>query len=207
MAKARNKVEEKPPLPAASQEAVAVFVAGVGREISETWGRVSALAGRVFALLFMAGRPMTLDEMAEQLGRSKSNVLVNVRTLVELGLASPAWVPDSRRDHYQVADDFGNIVMRAFMRRLGDNLAGNRRVVEQTKRLLDALPDDDQNDAALAAMRTRVETASRFYVTMGSLYENFAGVGGIDTDFVALLGAVAGWLDAAKETPPEGETS
>jgi len=183
----RAEPDPAPGFPPAAAAAAEVFVEGVGREISDTWGRVSDLAGRLFATLYLAGRPMDMDELAHVVGRSKSNVLVNLRTLVSLGLASRTWVPGSRRDLYEVGPDYGNIILRGFFRRLGGNLEANRRAIDTARRQLEAVGRDGGEDPRIAAMRERMLGASRFYDSMNRAYATAVASLGYEVDFVALL--------------------
>jgi len=182
-----------------------LFIDGVGREISDTWGRVSALAGRIFAALYLRGRPMDMDELSALLGRSKSNILVNLRTLVSLGLVSKTWVSGSRRDQYEVAADYGNVILRAFLRRLGDNLESNRRVVETTEQLLADI--DSSEEPEVAAMRERVQTAARFYDSVGGAYRQLVQSIGFEADFVALIQTGAALAKSGLASDAEGHAT
>ena len=62
--------------------ATAIFVDGMGAA-SATSGVLSQLQGRIFALLYLRARPLSLDDIAEELELSKSNVSVNIRGLVD----------------------------------------------------------------------------------------------------------------------------
>src|SRR5438128_10022406 len=86
-------------------EARAVFIEGMGAA-SATSGVLSQLQGRIFAVLFLEDRPLSLDEIAEALHLSKSNISINIRNLVEWHLVRRVTVPNSRRDHYAAASDF-----------------------------------------------------------------------------------------------------
>ena len=59
--------------------------------------------GRLFGLLMVADRPLSLDEMTEQLHVSKASVSTNARSCEELGLARRVGVRGDRRDYYEIA--------------------------------------------------------------------------------------------------------
>lgn len=59
--------------------------------------------GRLFGLLLVADRPLSLDEMAERLHASKASVSTNARSCEELGLARRVGFRGDRRDYYEVA--------------------------------------------------------------------------------------------------------
>ncbi len=60
-----------------------------------------ALAGRMYGLLAFTPRPMSLDEISEQLHTAKSGVSVNIRLLENLGSVKKVWVKGDRRDYYE----------------------------------------------------------------------------------------------------------
>ena len=46
-------------------------------------GILSQQQARIFGLLYLSARPLSLDEIAAELHQSKSNVSLNIRVLVE----------------------------------------------------------------------------------------------------------------------------
>jgi DNA-binding transcriptional regulator GbsR (MarR family) len=58
--------------------------------------------GRLFGLLMVAERPLSLDEIAEQLHVSKASVSTNARSCEELGLARRVGLRGDRRDYYEI---------------------------------------------------------------------------------------------------------
>ena len=80
-------------------------------------GILTQQQARIFGLLYLAARPLSLDEIAAELSQSKSNVSINVRVLVEWHLVRRRPVPGSRRDHYEAATDFFRSMQEIFERR------------------------------------------------------------------------------------------
>jgi HTH-type transcriptional regulator, glycine betaine synthesis regulator len=99
----------------------AVFVDGMGTA-SATSGVLSQLQGRIFAVLYLEDHPLSLDEIAEALQQSKSNISTNIRGLVEWHLVRRVAVPGSRKDHYQAADDFWRVMQEIMERRFRWNI-------------------------------------------------------------------------------------
>lgn len=70
--------------------------------------------GRIYAYLLLREEPATLDEIAADLGMSKSNASVAARTLEHCGNARRQGEPGSRRIYYSVPSDFsGPFVAKA----------------------------------------------------------------------------------------------
>ena len=63
-------------------------------------------AGRQFGLMFFQDRPLTLDDMSEELGMSKTSMSTSVRALSEAKLVERVWERGVRKDLYEVKDDW-----------------------------------------------------------------------------------------------------
>src|SRR5438034_10226692 len=104
-----------------ADQAREVFIEGMGAA-SATSGVLSQLQGRIFAVLFLQDHPLSLDEIAETLQLSKSNISINIRNLVEWHLVRRVSVPNSRRDHYEAASDFWRVMQEIMERRFRWNI-------------------------------------------------------------------------------------
>jgi len=96
----------------------------VSATLTDGLGAAAAASGiltqqqaRIFGLLYLSARPLSLDEIAAELSQSKSNVSLNIRALVEWHLVRRQPVPGSRRDHYQAATNFFRAMQEIFERR------------------------------------------------------------------------------------------
>jgi DNA-binding transcriptional regulator GbsR (MarR family) len=111
----------------------AVFIEGMGAA-SATSGVLSQLQGRIFAVLFLEDHPLSLDEIAEALQLSKSNISINIRGLVEWHLVRRVSVPNSRKDHYEAASDFWRVMQEIMERRFRWNLRQVMAACDETSR-------------------------------------------------------------------------
>ena len=98
-----------------------IFVDGIGAAAA-TSGILTQLQGRIFALLYLHAGPMSLDEIATELGQSKSNMSIQVRGLVEWHLVRHTRLPGSRKDHYEAATDFWRVMQEILERRFRWNV-------------------------------------------------------------------------------------
>ena len=79
-------------------------------------GRFSAFAGfnksmgQIYGLLYLSMEPISLGEIAEQLGISKGNASLNIRAMVRWGLLQPSSKKGDRKDYYQAETDFWKII-------------------------------------------------------------------------------------------------
>jgi DNA-binding transcriptional regulator GbsR (MarR family) len=98
------------------ERATAIFVDGMGAAAA-TSGILSQLQGRIFALLYLRARSLTLDDIAAELEQSKSNISVNIRGLIEWHLVRRTPVAGSRKDHYEAATNFWRVMQEVMERR------------------------------------------------------------------------------------------
>ena len=142
------------------------LVQAVG-DAADRSGVLSEMAGKIFAALYLTQGPLSLDEIAREVGTSKGNASVQVRELLELGMVRKVWVRRSRRDYYEAVTDLWTIVTEVVGRRLG----------QETRALLLALqevePDLASDPSAGDLLKTRVMTLRVFLQTATALIEGF----------------------------------
>jgi DNA-binding transcriptional regulator GbsR (MarR family) len=112
------------------------FVDGIGAAAA-TSGILSQLQGRIFALLYLTQGQSSLDQIADELQTSKSNISVNIRGLVEWHLVKRVSVERSRKDHYEAATDFWLVMREIMERRFRWNLRQVIATVAETDRALE----------------------------------------------------------------------
>lgn len=73
-------------------------------EMGSRWG-VNRTVAQIHALLFLAGRPMHAEEIAEILVVARSNVSTSLRELTNLNLIKVVHLLGDRRDHFETGKD------------------------------------------------------------------------------------------------------
>jgi len=122
------------------------------------------LMGRIVGLLLFVNKPITLDEITEQLNVSKGPVSQVMRRLRDHNIIQRKWIPGDRKDYYQAESDiFGN----AF-----------RNQISLTKQNLDLVGKykaklKTDNDPELEAFSERIEEMSQFYILMKDHFQRF----------------------------------
>jgi DNA-binding transcriptional regulator GbsR (MarR family) len=79
---------------------------------------MARIMGRIFGLLLLADRPLSLADIADALGVSRASVSTDARRLLERGLLVRTSEPGDRRDFYELAPDFVRRAMRSHMERM-----------------------------------------------------------------------------------------
>jgi hypothetical protein len=130
------------------------FVEDVARLLTP-WG-VPPAAARLYGYLLLCPRPVSLDQITEDLEISKSSASVAARLLESYTLARRHSEPGTKRALYAVADDY-------------------EAMIRQQNRLLDALAgqlDAGTGIAASKAVNARLVEMADFYRVMRGAMED-----------------------------------
>ena len=142
----------------------ALFVEGMGAAAA-TSRILTQLQGRIFGLLYLSPRPVTLDELTDELQQSKSNVSVSVRGLIDWQLVRRMRVPGSRKDHYEAATDFWRVMQEIMERRFRWNLRQVVAAAEETEQAIAASTPRGADATELAAFIAQRMTVMRDFFT------------------------------------------
>jgi HTH-type transcriptional regulator, osmoprotectant uptake regulator len=130
------------------------FVEDVARLLMP-WG-VPPVAARLYGRLLLCPRPVSLDQITEDLGISKSSASVAARLLESYTLVHRHSEPGTKRALYAVADDY-------------------EAMIRQQNRLLDALAEQLNAGAGIVPSRevnARLEEMAEFYRVMRGAMED-----------------------------------
>jgi DNA-binding transcriptional regulator GbsR (MarR family) len=78
-------------------------------EMGSRWG-INRTVGQIYALLYISGRPLPADEIAQSLNFSRSNVSMGLKELQSWQLVRLQHLPGDRREHFTTPDDVWQIV-------------------------------------------------------------------------------------------------
>jgi DNA-binding transcriptional regulator GbsR (MarR family) len=73
-------------------------------EMGSRWG-VNRTVGQIYALLFVASKPLNADDVGEALAFSRSNVSMGLKELQSWGLVKLIHQPNDRREYFQAPED------------------------------------------------------------------------------------------------------
>ncbi len=150
------------------------FIEGIGR-MSNTFG-LNRFVAQLYALLYLNGKPLSLDEITEALGVSKGNVSINIRELEKWGAVKNIWVKGSRKDFYQADPDakkvFLNKIKSALQKRTGE-LSNLLEEFDQILKSIDgALNEEDAK--IVATYNERLEKMRQIKDSIASALEMFS---------------------------------
>jgi DNA-binding transcriptional regulator GbsR (MarR family) len=130
------------------------FVEDVARLLMP-WG-VQPVAARLYGYLLLCPRPVSLDQITEDLGISKSSASVAARLLESYTLSRRHREPGTKRALYAVADDY-------------------EAMIRQQNQLLDALTEQLSAGTGIVASKevnARLEEMAEFYRVMRGAMED-----------------------------------
>jgi DNA-binding transcriptional regulator GbsR (MarR family) len=130
-------------------------------EMGDVWG-VNRSVSQIHALLYLADRPLTAEEIAERLGLARSNVSNSLKELLAWTLVRRVPVMGDRRDHYEAEADMFEMVRKIAMGRKARELDPSLATLKSC--VADAETSGDVSVSArqrLKAMLQFMETVDR----------------------------------------------
>lgn len=94
---------------------------------------LSALESRLFSYMFLKDEPMTLDEMSQALGKSKTAMSTSIRSLADWNLVSQVWRKGERKDLYVANTQLFNSLFYVYLQKWVNVASRQKEVLEQIK--------------------------------------------------------------------------
>src|SRR5215471_5191027 len=142
--------------------AVQEFVLRWG-DMGNQWG-VNRSVAQIQALLYLSERPLTAEDIAEQLGLARSNVSNSIRELIAWKLVRRVPVLGDRRDHYEAEADLWQILLRIAQGRK------EREIDPAVAAIHKALQAADADPTISKVARFRLHEMQAFLTTMDSWF-------------------------------------
>lgn len=167
-------------------EAVEVFIQGAGKVSSALLGMINRVGGQIYALLFLADEPLSLDDIAEKLQVSKSNVSINIRMLEEYNLVRKVWVKGSRKDYYAAERVYPKKVLRDFLDKIRGTLTDAVTTIERTRaKVAEARTSISGKEKERAEfIMQQVTLIGLFYYAASKFFDDFFAGKQIDIDIL-----------------------
>lgn len=100
-------------------------------------------AGRQYGTMFFHDNPLTLDQMSEELGMSKTSMSTSIRALSESKLVERVWEKGVRKDLYKVNDDWYQNFIDTFSIRWRKSVSLHSSAIRRSLAELKKLIQDD----------------------------------------------------------------
>lgn len=100
---------------------------------------VSTSVGRVLGIIYMNQKPMTLDELSEETGMSKTRMSQVVREMIDLDIAERVFKKGIRKDLFQVEEDYYQTFISLFTSTWHKAIKRSRTFEQRLLKTLDEL--------------------------------------------------------------------
>lgn len=133
------------------------FLENIGK-MSDGFG-LNGFVAKLYGILYLRAKPLSLDEMAEALGVSKGNVSINIRVLETWGAVRKVWVKGSRKDFYEADLDIKKVFLNKVKSGLQKRINEVSNMISESNELLSSakaeLSEKEKNVAKGYAERLR----------------------------------------------------
>lgn len=107
---------------------------------------VSSTVGRVLGIIYMERKPMTLDELSDETGMSKTRMSQVVREMIDLNIAERVFRKGVRKDLYQVEQDYYQTFISLFTSTWHKAINKNKFFEQKLKGMLSDLQEMEHTD-------------------------------------------------------------
>ncbi|WP_456276909.1 GbsR/MarR family transcriptional regulator [Bacillus sp. AK128] len=138
---------------------------------------VTPSIGRLYGLLFFSDKPLTLDEMKEELGMSKTSMSTSVRSLLDINMVEKVWVKGVRKDLYSVEEDWYQSFFDFFTIKWRTGISMNisaieKSIIELTDLLANPSIDDEIKQIAETDI-AKLNNSLEYYDWLNRLVDSF----------------------------------
>ncbi len=138
---------------------------------------VTPSVGRLWGLMYFHDEPMTLDDMKQELGMSKTSMSTSVRNLVELKMVDKVWKKGIRKDLYEVEDDWHQTFIDLFTIKWRNGISINMNAIHKSlSELKELLGDEQISDEIKAEAKSDIEKLNKaldYYLWIDRLVDSF----------------------------------
>jgi DNA-binding transcriptional regulator GbsR (MarR family) len=151
---------------------------------------LSPSMGRLFGIMFFHQEPMTLDEMRQRTGMSKTSMSTGVRELSRLKLVQKKWIKGVRKDLYQAEQDQFRSFIEFFVHLWETEIELNEKALRASEEKLTKLLHDsgvkNEEKKQVEQDLEKLANAKRYYAWLRQLANTFKS--GEIFDFVPVPG-------------------
>jgi len=145
-----------------------IFIEGWGR-MGGYWG-INRVMAEIYALLYVSDSPQTLEDMSNKLKTSRSNISLNVRGLIELGVVNKVVIRGDRKDYYSAEENIGKIAKLLAVAKKKRELDPAMEIVSEA--LAAAKPEDNPDQMQFVEKLEQLKLHMDF---VNSIFLSFVG--------------------------------
>ena len=124
--------------------------------LGSQWG-INRTMAQIHALLIVAAKPLTTEEIMEQLSISRGNTNMNVRELIDWGLLQKVIVPGERKEFFTAEKDIWKVATLIMYQRKKRELDPMVKVLNQLSEV-----EGDKNNPDVKAFTETIGNIKKF---------------------------------------------
>lgn len=125
------------------------FLESIGH-ISDAFG-LNGFVAKLFGILYLNAKPLSLDELAEALGVSKGNVSINIRELEKWGAVKKIWIRGSRKDYYEAEPEIKKVLIHKIKSSVEKRISEVSDIIKESNRVIQLANGELSEDDKLIA--------------------------------------------------------
>jgi DNA-binding transcriptional regulator GbsR (MarR family) len=133
--------------------------------------------GHLYGNMYFNQEPVTLDEMSETMGMSKTTMSTGMRTLHDLKMINKVWGKGSRKDLYEVEPDwhqnFADFFTIKWRKAVEQNMNVMHRSLKEIAGMMEQYAEDEAFMELLRNDQTKIEEAQSYYRWLDRLIDTF----------------------------------
>lgn len=131
---------------------------------------------RLYSFMFLENNPMTLDEMSQSLGMSKTSMSTGVRSLLDTQIVERTWKKGMRKDLYVAEKNLGKVFSNTFIEQWNSLINNNSKSFAEMLKELDELSKKIDDPVLLASISDYSNKIKNIIFYYNILLEVFEGI-------------------------------
>lgn len=133
---------------------------------------LTSTESRLFAYLYLAEHPMTLDEMAEALGKSKTSMSTSIRSLADQNLVTRVWKKGVRKSLYRAQTQLFKSLMISHLNKWIDDANQQKQSFEELEKLLKEIANEhnEKHLSEIKRMQEHVQYLIHFHQEIENIF-------------------------------------
>jgi DNA-binding transcriptional regulator GbsR (MarR family) len=149
-----------------------VFLGNINRLCSK-FGLNNIMA-QIYALLYLSGKPLSLNDMVERLKISKGSASVNIRELERYGAVRHIWVKGSRKDYYEAESDIKQVILERAKSMIGKRLGELEDLINSSSVMLSTFNiEEDEGKQSEKIFKDRLQNLRSLHEQACALFNLF----------------------------------
>jgi len=123
--------------------------------------------GHLYGFMYFQNEPITLDQMSQTMGMSKTSMSTGVRTLMDLKMIDKVWGKGSRKDFYEVVPDwyqnFADFFSIKWRKAVEHNMFSLEKSLKEIRALRESDPSNDSLQQLTSIDEAKIDEALKYY--------------------------------------------